>query len=291
MSEKNKISDFITFPKTFDNYKWYKPILVFIVGFILSLIFMGIVLLIFWGSFGSNFVTSIGGGGYEVLNTEWGQIITDLGVIVLLPALYIASKIVKDRPFSSYMSSRGGWNFKLYFKALVIPFIVIAGFMGLSVISSGAEGVSHFSLLFLIITLIMVPIQCITEEFVFRGFLMQTFGSWFKIPVLAITIQAIIFAAVHGYNSLGIFEVFVSGLIMGVLTWKTNGIEVSSALHTANNLTIALFVMFGLQSTTSTINPTDFIMSIVLNIILFVILYFVGMKTQWFGEIKEDVEN
>ncbi len=288
---KNKISDFITFPKTFDNYKWYKPILVFIVGFILSLIFMGIVLLIFWGSFGSNFVTSIGGGGYEVLNTEWGQIITDLGVIVLLPALYVASKIVKDRPFSSYMSSRGGWNFKLYFKALVIPFIVIAGFMGLSVISSGAEGVSHFSLLFLIITLIMVPIQCITEEFVFRGFLMHTFGSWFKIPVLAIIIQAIIFAAVHGYNSLGIFEVFVSGLIMGVLTWKTNGIEVSSALHTANNLTIALFVMFGLQSTTSTINPTDFIIGIVLDIILFVIVYFVGMKTQWFGEIKEDVEN
>ena len=119
---------------------------------------MGIVLLIFWGSFGSNFVTSIGGGGYEVLNTEWGQIITDLGVIVLLPALYVASKIVKDRPFSSYMSSRGGWNFKLYFKSLVIPFIVIAAFMGLSVISNGVEGVSHFSILFLIITLIMVPI-------------------------------------------------------------------------------------------------------------------------------------
>lgn len=291
MSEKNKISDFITFPKTFDNYKWYKPILVFIVGFILSLIFMGIVLLIFWGSFGSGFVNSIVSGGYEVLNTEWGQIFTDLGVIVLLPALYVASKIVKDRPFSSYMSSRGGWNFKLYLKSLVIPFIVIAAFMGLSVISNGVEGVSHFSILFLIITLIMVPIQCITEEFVFRGFLMQTFGSWFKIPVLAVIIQAIIFAAVHGYNSLGVFEVFVSGLIMGVLAWKTNGIEVSSALHTANNLTIALFVMFGLQSTTSTINPTDFIIGIVLDIILFVIVYFVGMKTQWFGEIKEDVEN
>lgn len=125
----------------------------------------------------------------------------------------------------------------------------------------------------------------------FRGFLIQTFGSWFKILVLAIIIQAIIFAAVHGYNSLGVFEVFVSGLIMGVLAWKTNGIEVSSALHTANNLTIALFVMFGLQSTTSTINPTDFIIGIVLDIILFVIMYFVGMKTQWFGEIKEDVEN
>lgn len=291
MSEKNKISDFITFPKTFDNYKWYKPILVFIVGLILSMIFMGIVVLIFWVSFGSGFVNSIVSGGYEVLNTEWGQIFTDMGVIVLLPALYVASKIVKDRPFSSYMSSRGGWNFKLYFKSLVIPFIVIAAFMGLSVISNGVEGVSHFSILFLIITLIMVPIQCITEEFVFRGFLMQTFGSWFKIPVLAIIIQAIIFAAVHGYNSLGVFEVFVSGLIMGVLAWKTNGIEVSSALHTANNLTIALFVMFGLQSTTSTINPTDFIIGIVLDIILFVIMYFVGMKTQWFGEIKEDVEN
>ena len=65
--------------------------------------------------------------------------------------------------------------------------------------------------------------------------IMQTFGSWFKIPILAIILQAVIFAAVHGYNSLGIIAVFISGIVFGFFTWKTNGIEVSwSSLNIFN---------------------------------------------------------
>ena len=287
MTENNTISDYITFPKTFENYKWYKPILVFIVGLIITLILEVLVTIVFYFAFGSNFLISILSGGYEVLNTELGQIFADLGVIIMILSLYIASKIVKDRPFSSYASSRGGWNFKLYLKALVIPFVLTMIVQGIDVLANGVNGVSHFSILFLIITLIMVPIQCIAEEFVFRGLIMQTFGSWFKIPVLAIILQAIIFAASHGYNSLGVIEVGVSGLLLGVLTWKTNGIEVSSAMHTANNLSIALFVMFGLTTTSSTISTFDFIISIIFDLILFAVVYFVGKKTDWYGEIKE----
>lgn len=115
---------------------------------------------------------------------------------------------------------------------------------------------------------------------------MQTFGSWFKIPILAIILQAVIFAAVHGYNSLGIIAVFISGIVFGFFTWKTNGIEVSSAIHTANNLSICLFVMFGLHSTSSTVELNDTIISVVFEIILLIIMYYVGKKTDWFGEIK-----
>lgn len=291
MTEKNTISDYITFPTTFENYKWYKPILVFIVGLVMFAIFSALLIAVFWVAFGSNFVMSIATGGYEVMNTVWGQIFTDLGVIIMLPSLYLASKIVKDRPFSSYASSRGGFNFKLYLKAFAIPFALIIIAQCIDVLSHGTNGVGHFSILFLIITLIMVPIQCIAEEFLFRGLIMQTLGSWFKIPILAIILQAIFFAMVHGYNSLGVIEVGISGLLYGILTWKTNGIEVSSAFHTANNLSIALFVMFGLSATSSTIGTYDFIFFTVFNLILFAVVYFVGMKTDWFGEIKENPEN
>jgi len=47
-------------------------------------------------------------GGYEIMNAEIGEIYSHLGVAILLPSLYLATKIVKDRPFSSYSSSRGG---------------------------------------------------------------------------------------------------------------------------------------------------------------------------------------
>ena len=132
MTEKNTISDYITFPTTFENYKWYKPILVFIVGLVMFAILSALLIAVFWVAFGSNFVMSIVTGGYEVMNTVWGQIFTDLGVIIMLPSLYLASKIVKDRPFSSYASSRGGFNFKLYLKAFAIPFALIIQFNILS---------------------------------------------------------------------------------------------------------------------------------------------------------------
>lgn len=35
----DKISDYTTFPRTFENYKWYKPILVLIVSLVLIAIF------------------------------------------------------------------------------------------------------------------------------------------------------------------------------------------------------------------------------------------------------------
>ena len=291
MTENNKITEFITFPKTFEKYRWYKPILVFIIGLILMLIFQLILLVVFGAIYGESAMDIITGGGYEVLNTNLGEIFTDLSVIVMIPALYIATKIVRDRPFSSYASSRGGWNFKLYLKALIIPFIALMVFQGIDVVINGADGTYHFSILFLIASLILVPLQCTAEEFVYRGLIMQTFGSWFKIPVLAIVLQGIIFSVSHGYNSLGLVEVFVSGLIFGFLTWKTNGIEVSSAMHTANNFSISLFIMFGLRSATSSPQFNDVVISIVFDIILCAIMYYVIMKTDWFSEIKEDTQN
>ena len=288
MTENDKeISDYITFPRTFEKYRWYKPILVFIVGLILLLIFQLIVVLGFCVVYDWNFIMQIIDGGYEVLNTEGGQIFTDLGVIIMLPALYLATKIVKDRPFSSYSSSRGGWNFKLYLKALIIPFVLYLIVEAIGVVMDGSKGNNHFTIWFFIICLIFVPLQCIAEEYVFRGLFMQTLGSWIKIPILAIIIQAIIFAASHGYNNIGIAEIFISGLIFGFFAWKTNGIEVSSAIHTANNFTITLFVMFGLNSATSSPQLNDAIIAIAFDVILCALMYYVGKKTDWFGEIKQ----
>ena len=286
MKENTGTSEYITFPRTFEKYKWYKPILVLILGLVIMIILQIIMTLAFSQIYGWKFIMSIANGGYEVLNTEIGEIYTDLSVIIMIPSLYIASKIVKDRPFSSYASSRGGWNYKLYFKALIIPFIMYMIFGAMEFAIEGPKGTAHFSLLFLIVILILVPLQCIAEEYVFRGLFMQTFGSWFKIPILAVVLQSIVFALCHAYNSLGIIEVFISGLFFGFIAWKTNGIEVSSAVHTMNNFTISLFVMLGIQSSTSSPTLTDAVTSIAFLIILYIVVYYVGKKTDWFGEIK-----
>ena len=207
-----EISEYITFPKTFEKYRWYKPILVFIIGAIIFLILNLLLIAVFYAICGENIMVQLLHGGYEVMNSEIGEIYSHLGVVIMLPSLYLANKIVKDRPFSSYSSSRGGWNTQLYLKAFIIPFIL---FLVVGIIESvilGNGGNYHFTILFFIILLIVVPLQCIAEEYVFRGLLMQTLGSWFNIPLLAIILQAIIFGFTHGYNGIGNIGIIISGL-------------------------------------------------------------------------------
>ena len=290
MSENKKTPDFITYPKTFENFKWYKPILIFIIGFIATIIFSIILVIAFESIYSVNLIESIILGGYESMNSPVGQVISDLSVIIMIPSLYVGAKIVNDRPFSSYISSRGGWNFKLYLKALIIPFIIMVIFLIAQIAVNGTDSNAayHFSVLFLITCIILVPLQCITEELVFRGFLMQTFGAWFKIPVVAIILQAIVFALGHEYNSAGLVEIFISGIIFGFFAWKTKGIEVSSAIHTANNFSLALFSMFGFIAASSTVSNTDVIISTIIDIVICLIMYYVGKKTDWFGEIPQN---
>jgi len=285
------ISDFITLPRTFEKYRWYKPIIVFIIGFIAMLVFQIVVEEIFINVYGLEFVNHMTNGGYEVLNNALGEFFSDLQVIVMMPALYIASKIVRDRPFSSYTSTSGRWNFKLYLKALAIPLVLFVIFNAISAAITGPEGTFQFSLTYLIVILVFLPLQCIAEELVFRGLIMQTLGSWFKIPIVTIVLQSIIFAVAHGYNTFGLAEIFVSGLVFGFFTWKTNGLEVSSALHTANNLSISLFVMLGIISPTSSPPFWETVVSIVFIILLAILMYYIGNKTDWFGEIQEQVKS
>ncbi|WP_405291865.1 CPBP family intramembrane glutamic endopeptidase [Methanobrevibacter sp.] len=250
-----------------------------------------LIILVTYQMFGVEILINNFGGVHNTLNNAVGIFFTDLILIMFIPSLYIASKIVKDRPFSSYSSSRGGWNFKLYLKALIIPVILYIIYLCADTAINGPKGTSNFSIPFLIVLFVSVPLQSIAEEYMFRGLLMQTLGSWFKIPVLALALQAIIFALLHGYNILGLIETLVSGIIYGFFAWKTNGIEVSSALHTANNFTLGLFIMFGLQLSTSTPQLTSVLPTIIFEIILSIIMYYVGKKTDWFGVIPENAQN
>lgn len=283
-----KISDYLTYPKTFENYKWYKPILVFIVAFVVIMILDGLILLIFNYTMGFEFVKNVFSGGYELFNSAIGLLFVDSFIITIIPSLYIASKIVKDRPFSSYSSSRGGWNFRLYLKALIIPLILYVSYASIESVITGSKGTYQLSIPFLIVLFICFPLQSIAEEYAFRGFIMQTLGSWFNIPVLALILQAVIFALGHDYNSIGLVEMVVAGIILGFFAWKTNGIEVSSAMHTASNFSVGLSVMLGLRTSTSTPQLYSVLATIVFEIVLLIIMYYVGKKTNWFGEIPEN---
>ena len=93
MSEHNT-PEYITFPRTFENYRWYKPILVFIIGAIVYVILQVAIFAIFGMAYGWNTIFQLMTQGYEALNSEAGSYIGYLSVAIFLPSLYIATKIV-----------------------------------------------------------------------------------------------------------------------------------------------------------------------------------------------------
>ena len=56
MSINDKISEYITFPRTFESYAWYKPIIVFILANIVMFIIGGLMLIVGSLIFGFDFV-------------------------------------------------------------------------------------------------------------------------------------------------------------------------------------------------------------------------------------------
>lgn len=281
MSETN-IKDYITIGREFENYKWHKPLVTIILSAVIFFILTFVLGAIFQLAFGD--ISAGLSDSYESLNTLGpASLFSYMILVITIPAIYLASRIVKDRPFSSYASSLGGWRWKLYFKCMAVPLVIYVLFNIASSLTDGsAINIQQISPLMFIAFAITIPLQCIAEEYLFRGLIMQSFGSWFNIPILAIIIQALAFGATHSYNSIGVVTIILGGVVYGLLAWKTNGIEASSALHTINNLTVFITIYLGLSKTSTNVDIWAALFAFAIDLICLGLTYYVGSRYNWF---------
>lgn len=281
MSETN-IKDYITIGREFENYKWHKPLVTIILSAVIFFILTFVLGAIFQLAFGD--ISAGLSDSYESLNTLGpASLFSYMILVITIPAIYLASMIVKDRPFSSYASSLGGWRWKLYFKCMAVPLVIYVLFnIASSLTDSSTINIQQISPLMFIAFAITIPLQCIAEEYLFRGLIMQSFGSWFNIPILAIIIQALAFGATHSYNSIGVVTIILGGVVYGLLAWKTNGIEASSALHTINNLTVFITIYLGLARTSTNVDIWAALFAFAIDLVCLGLTYYVGQRYNWF---------
>ena len=292
-STMTKASDFTKYPRLFITYRWFKPLLVLLIAGAFYMIFS--VLLVFAGmagdaAMGTDVIGSVM-GGYDSFDSysAMGSLVNLGSVACMLLALILGAEIVGDRPFSSYSSSRGGWSFRIFFACLAVclvvcalPNVIIALFV------DGRTDVSRFTVAGFILCTILGPLQCVAEEYVFRGFLMQTFGSWTRIPLIAIILQSIAFAALHPYNTLGVILILFDGICFGLIAWYTKGLEATSALHIVNNMSAFYLSGFGYGAISSEVDYTSFIWAAAINIVYIIIIIVIDKKLGWFDHVKRD---
>ena len=243
------IPDYVTYPRQFVTYRWYRPLITGVLMAVILLVCSFILIEIVSAATGnSGSITEMIKGGYDTMDayTGPGALLSLGNLALIIPVLALANKMAGRRTFRSYLSSRGGWDFSIFFKTLLIGLVLVALPVALDcILYDGRVGENKFTVAGFIVLLLLGPLQCIAEELLLRGFLMQTFGGWTRSAVAAIIIQGVVFASLHPYSILGIIETLIFGLVCGVIAWLTKGLEAGSVLHICNNMAVFICTGFG----------------------------------------------
>ena len=88
-----------------------------------------------------------------------------------------------------------------------------------------------YALLLIIATVVIAPFS---EEVLFRGFLQKFLELHWKNVTKAVLVTSLFFAAVH-MNPGWIIQIYLLGIILGYLSWKTRSIFPGLILHSLNN--------------------------------------------------------
>jgi len=91
----------------------------------------------------------------------------------------------------------------------------------------------------------VVIIASISEEILFRGFLQVSLERKGDIT-RAVILSSVTWTLIH-VNPYWAIQIFITGVIMGFLAWRTNSVFPSMILHATNNFISLLFINYHLE--------------------------------------------
>lgn len=204
---------------------------------------------------------AIGGGtAWIIPNTPTGTyillLLTFLPVFFAIPLIY---RLWHDLPVKSLMTSASHFRWGHFLRTMFIIFVFysVVSFGEYLLFPDEYAGLQFQSDIavyakFLIITLIFVPFQSASEEFLCRGYLNQALIKYLRSPWLVFIITSGGFALLHAWNpeSSGqmwpyLASIFLFGMAMCVLLYFEGGIESAMGAHIANN--IFVFAVLGYE--------------------------------------------
>lgn len=103
---------------------------------------------------------------------------------------------------------------------------------------------------FAILVVLFIPFQAASEEFLFRGYLLQACGHLFRQPIVLITLNGLGFMALHFANpeiEHGLpawLAYFAWGAFLTLITLKDNTSELAIGIHVANNMFAGIFTNY-----------------------------------------------
>ncbi|WDF62275.1 CPBP family intramembrane glutamic endopeptidase [Flavobacterium sp. KACC 22763] len=176
-----------------------------------------------------------------------------ISFIFAFAGIYFVVKYMHHQTLLSVTTSRSKVDWKrIWFSFFLWSFFSVLSFLFVY-LRSPEQFVLQFKLVpFLILAVlgcVLIPIQTSTEEYVFRGYLMQGFANLAQNRWFPLLMTSLIFGSMHWTNpevekmgSIIMIYYIGTGLFLGVITLMDEGMELALGFHAANNLVGALLV-------------------------------------------------
>jgi len=201
--------------------------------------------------------------------TWQGLLYLNLSLAGLVPATWLILRVLHGMRPRWLTSVKPGIRWRFFLACLGLSVLAIAAQLIVGALlpgdpndlGTGANKITGTLIAMAVVVALTTPFQAMGEEYVFRGYLQQAFGSLSsRIAELldappararnigvgtAIVASATLFALAHGVQNAPLFvDRFTFGALAAYLVYRTGGLEAGIALHIWNNLVAFGFALF-----------------------------------------------
>lgn len=185
------------------------------------------------------------------VNFTFVLLVAPLSVACLILLFWV--KFLHQQSIRSLTTSRPKVDWKRIFFSFSIWSLFTIGSTLIAYYMQPEDFVVNFQLqpflVFLVLALLLIPLQTSFEEFLFRGYVMQGLGVATKSRLIPLLTTSIVFGLMHVANpeveKLGpvILVYYIgTGFFLGIITLMDEGLELALGFHAANNLVGALLI-------------------------------------------------
>lgn len=251
--------------------------------------------------------TSISGKSYPTTDDELMRYFDSnvtlflilVSFVFIMLSIILVVRYLHNQTMLSVTTSRNkvDWNRILFSFLLWSAFTIISTV--LSYYYNPSDFVWNFKpipfAILVVIGILFIPIQTSSEEYIFRGYLMQGFANLSKNKWFPLLMTSVIFGGMHFFNpevaKIGpvIMVYYIgTGLFLGIITLMDEGMELALGFHAANNLVGALLVTsdwsaFQTHSVFKDISDPSAGLDVILPVIIIypILLYIFSKKYNW----------
>lgn|GEM_PF-250653 len=165
---------------------------------------------------------------------------------------YVCSRFIHHKTIISMINTVSHFNWRRMLKGAGLWSLIMGVSLVVDVLINPSSVKLSLNLSFLtllIMSLIIFSIQASFEEIFFRGYLMQGIGLLTRKPFIPLFLTSAIFAIGHFWNGqnvtaglAAVFNMFIFGMVMGIITLGENSLETAIGAHIANNIMVTSMV-------------------------------------------------